>query len=178
MSQIKYCIIPGCESTNKSSSLFEIPRNNSDLMEKWKKQLPMLNGFSYTSSSLICQDHFRSDEIICQTDQKLLTPGAVPTIFDINQMLTCQNLCRFCMNFLQNTENVWISEQVKNSFQNLMQTEVRKNYSYFKFKKINYNSFNSLMRTISCQKGLAQNVWRKFREQRWSETDFKVSRTD
>jgi hypothetical protein len=118
MSDLRYCIVPGCDSSNQSSALFEIPQNNPQLLEKWKKQLPLLESVQNRS---ICQNHFRSDEIIYQRNgEKQLAPEAVPTIFDINQMIMSQNLCRFCMCMLNNVESVWITENLKDSYEILM----------------------------------------------------------
>jgi hypothetical protein len=125
MSFIVYCIVPGCDSSNQSSALFEIPQNDSQLLEKWKKQFPLLDSIQNKSRS-ICQNHFRSHDLTLQSDgvTLCLMPGAVPTLFNYELVSSLSDICRFCMSSFDNSKRVEISDGIKKHYQDLMQIDL------------------------------------------------------
>lgn len=124
MNFVLYCIVPDCESTNQSNTLFEIPKNNPLLLEKWKKQFPLLVSMELRTV-FICQDHFRSQQMVLNQDLNLdLMPESVPTIFSYKELIIKENMCRFCFSSLPGDEIFSITKEVKKSFKNLMQTEL------------------------------------------------------
>ena len=79
------CSVNLCESrshpaTGKGKHLFRFPKENKKVRENWIKFVNK-NGFAARESSVICEDHFRSDCFITKKKGRLyLIKDSVPTI--------------------------------------------------------------------------------------------------
>lgn len=120
------CGIPGCKSSvRKHKTLFRLPFENEELLEKWKENLP--DGIDYSETFLICQDHFEDEFLIRSDMDTFLCAEAYPTIFKSKhgKLLVDQaNSCRFCLKQLIENGGSFISDSTRKYFRNITNLEL------------------------------------------------------
>ena len=80
-----YCCINECSNNigtdNREIAMFKVPRN-TELKQKWINSIKSFtSNLENVSAFLVCEKHFKNDQINRRKDRNLLKNDAIPTIF-------------------------------------------------------------------------------------------------
>lgn len=79
----RQCIVPGCVFLENTTSFFQFPLNNRELLAKWIESMSFLTDEDITEV-LVCEKHFDDSKIVRRNGMiQGLIPDAVPTIFHL-----------------------------------------------------------------------------------------------